>query len=359
MNKHLIERNVPMSKIAQYSGNATFTLAEVATQAPAAGEVRIRVAWCGICGTDLHIYHGKMDARVRPPRIIGHEMSGVIDALGPDVTGWAGGDHVTVRPLDSCGDCPACRAGHSHVCMKLKFIGIDSPGAFQEQWCVPARLLHRLPDGMALDQAALVEPVAVACHDVRRARLAAGERAVVLGGGPIGILVALVARAAGAEVMISEIDAGRRAFAASLGLTTIDPQARDPVAAVEAWTGGAGADVVFECTGAPACAELMTKLPRVRGRIVVVGIFTQPAAVDLFRFFWRELELIGARVYEAADFDRAIALAPQLSLERLISGRYAMADIGRAFAEAPQGMKTLIACNPTLTHAAAVEGQGE
>ncbi len=115
----------------------------------------------------------------------------------------------------------------------------------------------------------------------------------------------------------------------------------------------------IECTAAPACAELMTKLPRVRGRIVVVGIFTQPVAVDLFRLFWRELELVSARVYEAADFDQAIALAPQLPLARLISGRYSMTDTGRAFAEATRGMKTLIACNPTPIRTAAVEGQGE
>lgn len=331
-----------MSTAATYLGNHAFGLAEAAAHAPAPGQVRIRVAFCGICGTDMHIFHGRMDARVKPPRIIGHEMSGTVEAIGDGVSGWSVGDHVTVRPLDSCGSCAACRAGHSHVCMNLKFIGIDSPGAFQGSWCVPARLLHRLPADLPLDRAALVEPIAVACHDVRRARLAAGEKAVVLGGGPIGVLVALVAQAAGAEVMVSEIDAGRRAFAASLGLQVI---ATDPVAAVEAWTGGAGADAVFECTAAPPCAELMTMLPRVRGRIVIVGIFSQPVPVDLFRFFWRELELVGARVYEAADFEQAIALVPHLPLDRLITGRFPLSDIAGAFAAAPKGMKTVVACS--------------
>lgn len=327
---------------ARYIGNHAFALAEAAAPQPGPGEVRLRVAWCGICGTDLHIYHGKMDARVKPPQVIGHEMSGVIDAVGPGVAGWAPGDRVTVRPLDDCGDCPACRAGHGHVCMRLKFVGIDSPGAFQGQWCVQARLLHRLPDALPLDRAALVEPIAVACHDVRRARLARGEKAVVLGGGPIGILVALVAQAAGAAVRISEIDPGRRAFAASLGLETLGA---DAPAEVEAWTGGAGADVVFECTAAAPCAALMTQLARVRGRIVLVGIFTQPVPIDLFRVFWRELELIGARVYEAADFEQAIALAPGLPLDRLITGRFPLADIAGAFAAAPRGMKTVVACS--------------
>jgi len=331
-----------MSTAATYLGNHTFALAEASTPAPAPGQVRIRVAFCGICGTDMHIFHGKMDARVKPPQIIGHEMSGTIEAVAADVPGWKPGDRVTVRPLDSCGTCPACRAGHSHVCMNLKFIGIDSPGAFQGSWCVPAKLLHRLPADLPLDQAALVEPIAVACHDVRRARLVAGEKAVVLGGGPIGVLVALVAQAAGAEVLLSEIDAGRRAFAESLGLRTIQS---DPVAEVEAWTGGAGADAVFECTAAAPCAALMTKLARVRGRVVLVGIFTQPVAIDLFRVFWRELELIGARVYEAADFDQAISLAPRLPLDRLITGCFPIADMAGAFAAAPKGMKTVVACS--------------
>jgi (R,R)-butanediol dehydrogenase / meso-butanediol dehydrogenase / diacetyl reductase len=330
---------------ARYLGNHTFSLTAAETAAPPAGQVRLRVAYCGICGTDMHIYHGKMDARVKPPQIIGHEMSGVVDAVGAGVEDWKTGDHVTVRPLDSCGACPACVAGHSHVCMKLKFVGIDSPGAFQDSWCVQARLLHRLPADLPLDRAALVEPIAVACQDVRRSRLVAGEKAVVLGGGPIGVLVALVAQQVGAQVMISEIDAGRRAFAASLGLNTIDPSSGDPVAAVEAWTGGAGADAVFECTAAGPCAELMTKLARVRGRIVLVGIFTQPVAIDLFRVFWRELELIGARVYEAADFEQAIALAPRLPLDRLITGRFPLSDIAGAFAAAPKGMKTVVACS--------------
>ncbi|MBN8524590.1 MAG: alcohol dehydrogenase catalytic domain-containing protein [Planctomycetes bacterium] len=327
---------------ARYLGNHAFALEDAPVPQPAAGEVRLRVAWCGICGTDMHIFHGKMDARVKPPQIIGHEMSGIVDAVGPGVTGWSPGDHVTVRPLDSCGVCAACRAGHSHVCMRLKFVGIDSPGAFQGLWCVQARLLHRLPADLPLDLAALIEPLAVACHDVRRSRLAAGEKAVVLGGGPIGILVALVARAAGAQVRISEIDAGRRAFATALGLEVLGA---DTAAEVEAWTDGAGADVVFECTAAAPCAALMTQLARVRGRIVLVGIFTQPVQIDLFRVFWRELELLGARVYEAADFEQAIALAPSLPLDRLVSGRFALTEIGGAFAAAPTGMKTLVACS--------------
>jgi 2-desacetyl-2-hydroxyethyl bacteriochlorophyllide A dehydrogenase len=289
-----------------------------------------------------------MDQRVRRPAILGHEMSGVIESRGNAVEDFAPGDRVTVRPLDNCGDCPACRAGHSHICMKLKFIGIDSPGALQGLWTVPARTLHRLPDSLPLEHAALVEPIAVACHDVRLAELRAGEYAVVIGGGPIGLLVALVARERGARVLLVEPNEFRRELAASLGFDIAAPDASDLVAQVEASTGGAGADVVFEVSGSPAAAGLMTRLPRTRGRIVVVAIYPQPAPVDLFRFFWRELKLIGARVYEPEDFEEAIRLAASgtIPFDRLISQVRPLEGLGDALADLASGggrtMKVLI-----------------
>jgi 2-desacetyl-2-hydroxyethyl bacteriochlorophyllide A dehydrogenase len=331
-----------------YSGNHRFAIEEAPAAKPAAGEVRISVAYCGVCGTDMHIFHGKMDARVKPPQTVGHEMSGIIEALGDGVTGWKVGDPVTVRPLLNCGECAACLAGFGHVCMKLVFVGIDSPGAFQQAWNVPARLLHRLPPGLPLDLAALIEPLAVACHDVRRARLVSGEKAVVLGAGPIGMFVALVARAHGAQVLMVELDESRRAFAASLGFQAI-PADEGVKAKADAWTGGVGADAVFECTAAPACALLMTHLVRVRGRVVVVGIYSQPAPVDLKQLFWREVEIYGARVYEPQDFDEAIALAAGggLPLEKMISARLPLSEIQSGFEKAGMGMKTLIQCSPT------------
>ncbi len=170
---------------------------------PAAGQVQIQVSHCGICGTDLHLFHGKMDHRVRLPQVIGHEMSGTIVNLGPGVTGYREGDRVTVMPLDPCGECPACKAGHSHVCQRLKFIGIDSPGALQGLCTVPAHTLHHLPDSLSLEHGALVEPIAVACHDVRLGEVKPGDFVVVQGSGPIGTLVALVARHERARVLVT------------------------------------------------------------------------------------------------------------------------------------------------------------
>jgi 2-desacetyl-2-hydroxyethyl bacteriochlorophyllide A dehydrogenase len=337
-------------KAAFYEGHETIRVGTCVPVPPAAGQVQIRVSYCGICGTDLHIFHGAMDQRVRMPQVLGHEMSGAITAVGTGVEGYAPGDRVTVRPLDPCGKCPACRAGHGHICQNLKFIGIDAPGALQALWTVPVHTLHRLPDSLSMEQAALVEPIAVACHDVRMGNVSAGEYVVVLGGGPIGLLVALVARSRGARVVLSEVNPFRVALARELGLDAVNPKDLDLVQKVNDETATAGADVVFEVSGSAAGAEMMTKLPRTRGRIVVVAIFANPPQVDLFRFFWRELKLAGARVYEAEDFEAASALAASgtLPLDRIITGTTPLEGMEPALRQMESGgevMKILVRCS--------------
>jgi (R,R)-butanediol dehydrogenase / meso-butanediol dehydrogenase / diacetyl reductase len=337
-------------KAAYYEGQETIRIGQCESVVPAAGQVQIRVSHCGICGTDLHIFHGQMDRRVHMPQVMGHEMSGTIVTTGEGVEGYAPGDRVTVRPLDYCGACPACRSGHTHICQKLKFIGIDTPGAFQAHWTVPARALHRLPDKLSFEHGALIEPLAVACHDIRRGNVRPGEYVVVLGGGPIGLLVALVAKDAGARVVVSEINPFRLQLALELGLETVNPAQTDLVDLVNSATGDAGADVVFEVTATAAGAEMMTKLPRTRGRIVVVGIYGAPQKVDLFRCFWRELNIVGARVYEAEDFERSIELAASgsLPLERVITNVLPLEDLVTGMRLMERGgdvMKVLVKCS--------------
>jgi len=334
-------------KAAYYQGKKTIRVGESVPRKPGPDEVRIHVIFCGVCGTDLHIFKGGMDKRVSIPQVIGHEMSGEIAELGSRVKGWSVGDRVVVRPLHPCGNCPACKAGHSHVCYNLKFLGIDTPGAFQGSWTVPAHTLHRLPPNLSFDLGALIEPVAVACHDIRRAELNAGEEAVVIGGGPIGLLVALVAKQTGARVLISEVNPYRLNLARDLGLEVVNPKEADLNELVLKRTNGTGADVVFEVTGTALGAAVMTQLVRVRGRIVIVGVFGDPPKVDLFRFFWRELHLCGARVYEPEDFEKAIDLAARgvLPLERLISARWPVTELQKAFDQIESGtdlMKVLI-----------------
>ncbi|MGH9468731.1 MAG: zinc-dependent alcohol dehydrogenase [Terriglobia bacterium] len=336
-------------KAAYYEGKRRVSVGPSATSSPASGQVQVRVSHCGICGSDLHMFYGDMDGRFRLPHIFGHESSGTIAALGEGVSGFAPGDRVTVRPLDPCGQCPACRAGHSHVCQRLKVIGFDAPGALQTLWTVPAHTLHRLPESIPLRRAALIEPLSVACHDTRLAELAAGEYAVIEGGGPIGMLIALVARQLGARPLISEVNPFRIKLARDLGLDAVNPKEADLVQLVSERTKGAGADVVFEVSGSAAGAAMMTQLARVRGRIVIVAIFSEPPKVDLFRVFWRELRLLGTRVYEAQDFEQAIALAASgaLPLDRLISEECSLENVEPALRRLEAGgevMKILVRC---------------
>jgi 2-desacetyl-2-hydroxyethyl bacteriochlorophyllide A dehydrogenase len=330
-----------------YEGNRTIRVGECTPVPPQKGQVQLKVSHCGICGTDLHIYHGVMDKRVTFPQIMGHEVSGTISAIGESVAGFSIGEPVAVMPLDPCGNCPACEAGHSHICQNLKFLGIDTPGAFQSYWTVPAHTLHRLPDNLSLPHGAMIEPLAVACHDVRLGQVKANEYVVVLGGGPIGILIALVAKQVGARVLVSEINPFRLELAQQLGFDTINPLENDLPAYVIAQTDTAGADVVFEVTASDPGAEVMTQLPRTRGRIVVVGIFGQPAQVDLFRFFWRELKLLGARVYEHQDFEQAIQLAAAgaIPLDQIITDIHPLSELKAGFKQMESGgqvMKILL-----------------
>lgn len=338
-----------MAKAAFYERNKQIRVGEVEATPPGPNEVQVKVAYTGICGTDLHIYHGDMDWRVAESQVMGHEISGTIAALGDAVEGFEVGQPATVMPLDPCGECPACQAGHSHICHNLNFLGIDTQGGFQTYWTVPAHTVFSLPEDLPLKRAALVEPLAVACHDVRLGGVKAGNTVVVLGGGPIGTLVALVARDTGAEVIISEINRARIEIGRSLGFEVVDPNETDLVAVVEERTQGARADVVFEVTASPAGAEIMTELVRTRGQIVIVGIFGDLEKVNLFRVLWRELRMRGARVYESQDFDKAIELADRgdLPLDVLISEVYPLERLGEGLEELTRGgdvMKILIQC---------------
>lgn len=330
-----------------YEGERQITIGECIPVEPKEGQVQIKVSHCGICGTDLHIFHGLMDARVKMPQILGHEMSGIVNRVGLGVTGLVEGDRVTVMPLDPCGNCPACQAGHSHICQNLKFLGIDTPGAFQSYWTVPAHTLHKLPGNLSLAHGALIEPLAVACHDVRLAEVKPGDHVVVFGGGPIGMLVALVAKNAGADVVVSEINPYRVEFAKTLGLDSVNPLETNLIKMVMEKTNGAGADIVFEVSGSAAGAQVMTDLLRTRGLAVIVAIFGEPTPVDLFRFFWRELRMLGARVYQSQDFEKAIQLAASdtLPLQKLISTIRPLDELKSGFIDMESGgnvMKVLL-----------------
>ena len=336
-------------KAAYYEGNKTFSVGESRPQAPGRGEVKLKVAYAGICGTDNHIYLGHMDQRLKLPQVIGHEMSGEIVEVGDDVAGFNVGDRVTVRPLDPCHNCPSCELGHFNICPHINFIGIDSPGAFQGWWTIPAHTLHHLPESVDMRQAAMIEPIAVACHDVRYGEVTDKDYVVVLGAGPIGMLNALVAKSKGARVLVLEINKFRLDLARELGMEAMNPLETDVPKYVEEQTRTAGADVVFEVSGSAAGAKLMTQLVRTGGRIVIVAIFADPVPVDLRRILWREMRVCGARNYASKDFEAAIQMVASraLPLDRLISDIRPLEQVQATFEEIEKGanfMKVLLNC---------------
>jgi 2-desacetyl-2-hydroxyethyl bacteriochlorophyllide A dehydrogenase len=335
-------------KATIYKGNKTFSVIEKDMEQPAGDEVRIKVAYSGVCGTDVHIYHGMMDKRVNIPVTIGHEMSGTIDAIGKGVSGYSVGEKVVVRPLDDRGVKPSDK-GYNHICEDLKFIGIDSPGSMQQYWNVPAFTLHRLKQQTDLKLAALIEPLSVAVHDVRLSGLQADETAVVLGGGPIGLLVAMVAANTGADVIVSEVNENRVKKAQELGLNAVNPTKIDLVEYVKEKTENRRADVVFEVAGVQPALDVMTEVAGIRGRILMVAIHGQKKEVDLFKFFWKELKLIGARVYEKEDYEKAIELitANKMPFEQMITDVQPLSNIQKVFENIdnnPDGMKVLMDC---------------
>lgn len=305
-----------------------------------AGWALVKVAYNGICGTDLSILHGK-HPRAAAPLIMGHEISGWVLQAG--ATGPAAGSLVIVEPLISCGQCKACRDGLTHVCRRLGLYGIDAPGGLAQLVALPPEVLHAVPDGVDARTAALAEPLAVAVHAVDLSGMAPGDTVAVYGAGPIGILTALVARHAGAAVVVvTEPSPWRREVAARLGFTVV-PDGSTMAATLAPLTAGEGADTTFDSAAHPSVAAEVTATTRVRGRIVVVGVYKQPTALDLQAVCFKEQTIVGVRVYTSADVTRAIELiaSGELGLDSFPTKAFALADVAAAFDAATSGQDCL------------------
>ncbi len=332
-------------RASYYHGNRTFRTGPAPMPTSKAGEALLRVRRVGICGTDLHIYQGHLDHRVPRGGIIGHEtFAEVVEA--PPGSGFTKADRVVVEPVLSCGACRACRMGAGYLCYHLKVLGVDVPGGMQDYWAVPTARLLKVPDSLSDDHAALVEPLAVATHDVSRAQVKAGDAVVVFGGGPIGCLIALVCRHRGARVQVAEINPFRLDMLRGFGLDTIGPD-QDVVRAVNDWTNGDGADVAFEVTGNSAAVRVMTDVVRVWGTVSVVAIHAEPMPVHLYPMFARELTMHGSRLYTRAAWEEAIRLASTgaVPVGPLVSRRIPLEDLQKGMEEALGGgpvMKVLV-----------------
>lgn len=289
-----------------YRRNRLFEIGDAPRPEPGPDEALLRVRRVGICGSDLHIFQGHLDHRVPVNGTIGHEVfAEVVEA--PAASRFAPGDRVVVEPVRFCGTCRACRMGATYLCYHLKVLGVDDTGGMQDYWAVPVDRLLPVPDTLADNEAALIEPMAVATHDVGRAQVKRGDTVLVFGGGPIGTLIALVARQRGADVRVVEINPWRVAFLQQLGFATIGP-GEDPVAVVRTWTDGNGVDVVFEVSGSPAVVRIVTAVVRVWGTVSIIAIHAEPTPVNLYPMFARELTMLGSRLYTRAAWVEAIEL---------------------------------------------------
>jgi (R,R)-butanediol dehydrogenase/meso-butanediol dehydrogenase/diacetyl reductase len=306
-------------KAAVFHAKEDLRVEDVAEPSPGPGEVRLRNAFAGICGSDLHVYYSPEAAGLdldhpHPvtgstlPQILGHEFSGTVVELGEGVTDVAVGDRVAVWPIYYCGECAACRKGLYNVCQKIGFHGLSSNGGGMAEFTtVAASKLHVLPENVDLRMGALVEPMAVAWHAVARSGVKAGGTALVAGAGPIGIGVWFALKAIGVEkVLVSEPSAARRASVAALGATVVDPVNEDLAAAVAELTGGVGVDVAFDAAGAgPAITSGLASLTP-GGRVVIVAIHERTMDFLPTQLVMGETEIAGTLAYLPEDFDAVI-----------------------------------------------------
>lgn len=270
-------------------------MAETAKPEPVTGEALVRVAAAGLCAGDLYIYLGK-NPYVSFPRVGGHEIAGVVEALGPDTVGPKLGARVVVEPFIGCGTCYPCRAGKPNCCANLRIIGVHRDGGFADFVVAPIDKLIPIPDGMNFYDASFAEPVAIGVQACRRGQVAAGDVVLILGAGPIGLALVEVARARGAKAYITDITKERLATAEELGAT--------PIAAGEGLidrvleiTNGEGMPVVIEATGSVTAMEQTADLVAAGGRVVIVGLVKKgtPVSFPGLDFTRKEMTIVGSR----------------------------------------------------------------
>jgi 2-desacetyl-2-hydroxyethyl bacteriochlorophyllide A dehydrogenase len=309
---------------------------------PTGRDVLIRVAACGICATDLHLLDGSIPLYT-PPRVLGHEMSGIVVAVGPDAHAVQVGAAVAIDPNVSCGSCFYCQEALPYMCPRRT----SMIGGFAEYLRVPEQTVYPLPDGIPVEYGAIAEPLSCCLRATERAGLRAGGTVAVVGAGTIGLLIVQLAKRSGAAlVAVSEPDADRRALALKLGADlAIDPLHEDPRERLLAETRGIGVDVAFEAVGAVVTAQTAISLPRRSGTVVLVGV--PPATAELtlksYELFERELT-IRTSFIRAFEFRRAVELLAVLDVEPLLGTRFPLERVHDAFAAASsrQGVKTLV-----------------
>lgn len=316
---------------------------------PAIGddEVLIHVAYCGICGSDVHTYEGmqmNVHRRAPGPRVIGHEVAGTVAEIGKNVVTCKTGDRVTCIPWVTCGLCAYCRRGIVNHCLNKRLIG----GAMAEYLVAPQGTIYHVPDCVSLQRAALAEPLSCCVWAMDLAQPQSGATVAIVGAGTMGLLLLLVAQSSGAtQTLVSEPNAVRRRIAEQLSATrTVDPREEDVRLAIDSLTDGLGADVAFEAVGHPVTTQDAIRIVRNAGTVVIVGVSDPSATVPLppFEVYQRELTIRGCFT-RRLSFDRAMSWLPRLNVEPILTHVFPLEAVGDAMehARTGQGGKILVA----------------
>jgi L-iditol 2-dehydrogenase len=278
--------------------------------------VLVQMRAVGMCGSDVHTYLGHHPFR-KPPVVLGHEAAGVVAATPPGEERVSVGDRVAVMPVLSCWDCPQCAGGLPHLCARKRVPGFGWPGLLSEYVAAPARVLVPLADGIGFGEGAMIEPVAVAWRAISLAGVAANSAVAVLGGGPIGGLVAQLCQLHSTDrLMVTDVKEFNRKFLRTLGVPfVVDPLRDDPSAVADSVTGGEGFDVVVIASGHPGCLAEALTLCRRRGRIVVLPMFSGPITADLNPIVLKEAIILGSTIYTPDDFRAAADLVNSRRLD--------------------------------------------
>lgn len=319
---------------------------EIPVHAPWQGEAVVKVKAVGICGTDLHIFkEGRADVEL--PRVMGHELSGVVTALGEGTDNLAVGDRVVLDPVMACGSCRICMAGHGNVCADVKCFGVQMDGGFQDEIVVPSANLYRYPESYSFVQAALAEPFSVAANILSRVSVKERDFVVIMGAGTIGLSLVQGAKAAGAAVLVSDIEESKLEKAKAMGADyTVNSRKEDLTELVKKHT-EIGADVVIDAVGTVKLTEQSVELAAPCGRIAVISFDARPAQIPAAAITKKELSLMGSRM-NAHRFPDVIQWMKDgaLDLDAMISKIYPVEQIQKAFedtlADSSNTIKTII-----------------
>ncbi|OZE80354.1 dehydrogenase [Rhodococcus sp. 15-649-2-2] len=308
-------------RAAMYYGPNKVEITDVPEPHPGEGQVKIKIGFNGICGTDLHEYYaGPIFIPTSPhpltgqemPLILGHEFSGTVTELGAGVTGIAVGDRVAIEPLYRCGHCGPCRAGNYNICAQIGFHGLMSDGGMAEYTVVPTDMIHALPDNVSLELGALVEPMSVAYHAATLGDPKTEDTAMVFGAGPIGIGLWFALRGKGLDnVYVVEPSPTRRASIEALGAKTLDPTALDIPAYIADLTYGKGADAIYDAAGVQPAVEAALGCIGARKPLISVAIYEKPLTTPLQKLVMNESRIQGSLCYTSADYEAVIDLMSQ------------------------------------------------